>query len=113
DCDAGFPSHVFRPELEGIYKYFWRFESISSEIFSLYWDAAMNTDQDVLVLIWAESLLTDAVLLWSVHDNLSGGYAVEVAGFTPLENKFVYNMQVIRLGSEDWNADFLLRSSAG
>lgn len=26
---------------------------------------------------------------------------------------WIYNMQVIRLGSEDWNADFLLRSNAG
>lgn len=26
---------------------------------------------------------------------------------------WIYNMQVIRLGSEDWNADFLLRSDAG
>lgn len=30
----------------------------------------MNTDQDVEILIWAESLLTDSVLLWSTHDEV-------------------------------------------
>lgn len=30
----------------------------------------MNTDQDVQILIWAESLLSDVVLLYSVHDNV-------------------------------------------
>ena len=38
--------------------------------FFLHWDAAMNTDQDVVIVIYRESLLTDGVFLWSVNDNV-------------------------------------------
>lgn len=34
------------------------------------WDAAINTDQDVVIVIYMESLLTDEVLLWSINDNV-------------------------------------------